>query len=98
MQFPTFFIQLSNKTNLNLTSLVLVGLCCGCVNQFNQQATMPTCSQAEAAVKEAQTEYNQFIQELAQKPEDQITINKAKVLQKMQDSEERAFDSCQNFN
>ncbi|HBL11718.1 MAG TPA: hypothetical protein DD379_09960 [Cyanobacteria bacterium UBA11162] len=98
MQFTAFYIQLKNKAQLNITTLVLLSLCCSCVNQSNQQASIPTCREAEVAVQTAQTQYNDFLEAFAEKPTDKGTISRADVIQTLQDAEERAFDSCQNFN
>lgn len=83
------------KVNTIIGSLLLIVLLSGCVTQVSRKKEVVKCSEAEAAVSQAQKQQDAAIQELDKKPKDQNTSKSAAVTtQNLAALQEKAFEAC----
>lgn len=73
---------------------MLVLFCSGCNNQADSLATQ-TCSEAEKAVAQAQKEFEQVEDKLANYSQAEIETVDTSIVQKLQETQEYAFQICE---
>ncbi|MEQ8468969.1 hypothetical protein [Coleofasciculus sp. E1-EBD-02] len=83
----------AKKIQFSAGLLLLVFFGSGCNNQFDALATQ-TCSEAELAVAEAQQQFEQVEDKLARSSQSDIQTIDTSVLQELQETQEYAFEIC----
>ncbi|MEQ8975621.1 MAG: hypothetical protein RIE73_35235 [Coleofasciculus sp. C1-SOL-03] len=84
----------TKKTQFSTGLLLLVIFCSGCNNQFDALATQ-TCTEAELAVVEAQQQFEQVEDQLVRSSQSDIQTVDTSILQELQETQEYAFEICE---
>jgi len=86
--------QATKKTQFSVGFLLLLIFGSGCNNQFDELATQ-TCTDAELAVAEAQQQFERVEAKLASSSQSDIQTVDTSVLQQLQETQEYAFQICE---
>ncbi|MEQ9482898.1 hypothetical protein [Coleofasciculus sp. F4-SAH-05] len=92
MKFSSLIPEKKNQFSAGLLLLVFFGS--GCNNQFDELATQ-TCTEAELAVAEAQQQFDQVEEKLARSSQSDIQTVDTSVLQELKETQEYAFEICE---
>ena len=84
----------TKKINFGVGLFLLVVFCSGCNNQLDALATQ-TCSDAEAAVAQTYNEFEQVEDKLVNSSQSDIQAIDTSILQKLQETQEYAFEICE---
>lgn len=95
MDFTAIFTQVRKITQSSTGFLVLLALSSGCSNHLSDSVEFKTCSDAERAVAEAQYQYKEMVGKLVKDATDVNLISKVAIMQILEDSEEEAFQICE---